>query len=153
MISIRPFRPTDSAACLALFFNAVHHGAAQHYSAEQRAAWAPHDRTQGRWEQGDDRATFVAEIAGTIVGFADITHGGELDHLYVDYRYQRRGIGTALITACEEYAQKCGIQRVYTYASALAEPLFLKAGYAKIEDIFTTVHGVEFVIAHLEKFF
>ena len=50
-------------------------------------------------------------------------------------------------------AKNRGLKRVYTYASALAQPLFLKAGYRKVEDILVVVRGAEFVVAHMEKSF
>src|ERR1700722_11668694 len=107
-ITIRPFSPHDSERLLSLFFDAVHAIPNRYYTQEQKDAWAPIDRTSGRWEQIDRRSTLVAELQDKIVGFADITSSGEIDHLYVDPAHQGKGIGTFLIHACEDIARKNG---------------------------------------------
>ncbi|MFN3435751.1 MAG: hypothetical protein ACK4ZY_15300, partial [Sphingomonas sp.] len=41
MIRLRAYAPGDRAAVKRVFFRAVREGAAGHYTAAQRAAWAP----------------------------------------------------------------------------------------------------------------
>lgn len=65
----------------------------------------------------DERTVFLlAESAGHLVGFAECTHGGkgpaqvaehlEVVRLYVHPRFQRRGIGKALLSGAEQLAQE-----------------------------------------------
>ena len=150
-LHIRPFKKEDAPYLLKLFRETVHISAAEHYTQEQREAWAPHDKTDGRWSNTADRTTFVAEIDGIIVGFADITHDGEIDHLYVDHRYQRQGIGAKLIQACEAAARKQGLRSIVTYANALAAPLFCKCGFQKIGEEYRERRGVQFCIIQMRK--
>jgi putative acetyltransferase len=151
LLHIRPLKKEDAPYLLELFRESVNISAAEQYTQEQREAWAPHDKTDGRWENLSDRTTFVAEIDDVIVGFADITHNGEIDHLYVDYRYQRRGIGAKLIQACEAAARKQGLQSIVTYANALAAPLFRKCGFQEIGEEYRERRGVQFCIMKMHK--
>lgn len=54
-----------------------------------------------------------------------------LSGLYVVSGQRRRGIGSALIHACEQQAVALGVRRLYLYTSA-AERLYLRHGYAVI---------------------
>lgn len=62
-------------------------------------------------------------------------------------RFTHRAIASLFIE------RSSSLKRIYTYASALAEPLFLKAGYVKKQDVRVTVRGAEFVVAPMEKIF
>ena len=68
MIRLRPYTPGDRAAVKTVFYRAVHEGAAGHYTAAQRAAWAPDpavdpaqpDRLAGQF-------CLLSESAGAVV--------------------------------------------------------------------------------------
>ncbi len=85
----------------------------------------------------DKHALFVLEDNGTMRGFVlgylvrDI---GRVMRIYVDKRFQRQGIGTALLRAYEEYAQKNGAGRIVLQSRATqqAKNFYAKNGYLQI---------------------
>lgn len=120
MITIRPYQPEDCATLASLFYNTVHTINAADYSAEQLQVWATGTIDLAAWN-----AAFLAHITTTIVGFADRTHSGYLDRLFVHHQYQRMGIATALCDALE--ADFSGT--ITTQASITAKPFFEQRGY------------------------
>ncbi len=54
---------------------------------------------------------------------------------YVDPRWARRGIGSRILTACEEAAAKAGFKRVELVATLPGEPLYSDRGYHKAEPM------------------
>jgi ribosomal protein S18 acetylase RimI-like enzyme len=74
------------------------------------------------WEQG-----FVAEQAGSVVGFAAIAHRRwnrrtELWHLYVAPRLRGQGVGRALVEAVVAAARDANMRCVWLETSNLAYP-------------------------------
>ena len=78
--------------------------------------------------------------AGRIVGFGDLT-GDYLDRLYVDRRYQRLGIGTAIADALEQAALDTGVPALEVHASRPARPFFEKRGYQLVRPQHVTRRG------------
>ena len=135
MIALRRFRPADAPACGALFHRAVHVGAAEHYTPEQRAAWAPYpdpppevlDRLGARLSE---EITWIAEAEdGRIAGFMALRSDGYLDMAFV--APERRGTGLAgrLYARIEAEARALGLTRLRTEASHLARPFFARRGW------------------------
>ena len=67
---------------------------------------------------------FVAEDAGSLVGYSRVRENNEVDHLlginhlelqrlYVDVPYQGRGVANALLGACEKVAQQRGKEWIW----------------------------------------
>ncbi len=138
MVAIRPVRlPDDRASLLALdrsfttdrIYRIAH--TAHSFTLEEVPIQPPlrkefpladdlgEDR---RWEHG-----FVAEHAGTVVGFAAIAHRcwnrrTELWHLYVAPRLRGQGVGRALIEAVVVAAQEAGMRCLWLETSNLAYP-------------------------------
>ena len=150
-IAIRPFEKGDTQRLLKLFYDAVHTGVQSQYTLAQKDVWAPQGRQSGRWEQTHDRYTLVAELDNHIVGFADITHDGDIDHLYVDPAYHRKGIGMLLINACIKIAHKNGLRIITTAASALAKPLLIKAGFTITSEKSIEKNDVTFDTTYMQK--
>jgi putative acetyltransferase len=75
----------------------------------------------------------VVETEGHLGGFANliVTAAGraELDLLYVDPDYARRGVARLAIDAVEAEARSRGIDRLWADASVLAAPVFEHLGY------------------------
>ena len=74
-------------------------------------------------------SSFVAEVDGTIAGFA-VLLGGELDGLFVDPQYWKQGIGTALVEAAVLEARRQGLTLVTVVASPTAKDFYEKCGFA-----------------------
>lgn len=127
---IRKYRPSDCADMAKLFHDTVHKINAKDYSNEQLDAWASGNINLEEWDASFlEHNTFVAEIDGNIVGFADMDNTGYLDRLFVHKDFQSMGIATALVNELEQSARASGIFRFETYASITARPFFEKRGY------------------------
>jgi GNAT superfamily N-acetyltransferase len=76
---------------------------------------------------------FVAEIDGRTVGFAAIiAHEGndaEVDGIFVERSYWRRGIGMALLHQLEREARAWNATRLHVVANAEAEAFYAAAGF------------------------
>jgi GNAT superfamily N-acetyltransferase len=88
---------------------------------------------------GDDRRTRVATADDRITGFATSVPAGdviELDDLFVDPGWMRRGVGRALVADAVAIARELGAGRVEVTANPHALVFYGKAGF--ISD-----HGVQ----------
>lgn len=148
-VAIRPVRlPEDRAALLALdrsfttdrVYRIVR--AADSFALEEIPAQPPLRKefpladdlgTERAWEQG-----FVAEQAGTIVGFAAFTHRRwnrrtELWHLYVAPHRRGQGVGRTLVEAVIAAAREAEMRCVWLETSNLAYPaiqFYRRIGFA-----------------------
>jgi len=134
MIEIRPYREGDAAGCGALFHRAVHEGAAGHYSAEQRAAWAPYPvlppDVEARFDQRlSGQITWVAEEDGSIEGFMSLRQDGYVDYAYVAPERMGTGLAGELYKKIKASARKLSLNRLTTEASHLARPFFERRGW------------------------
>lgn len=82
MITLRPYRPEDGPALLALFRDTIRRVNSRDYSPAQVAAWASDDIDTGRWfGRFAGRFVPVAEEAGHPVGFAELEANGHVDRV------------------------------------------------------------------------
>ena len=75
----------------------------------------------------------IAEVDGRIAGFAVILDDGgkaELDGLFVDPDYWRRGIGSALVAEAVGAARRRGLSLVTVVASPEAAAFYVRCGFA-----------------------
>ena len=106
-----------------------------------------------------DETYFVAEVEDQIVGSggwskrktlfggdqskpSDIdplldpqTEAARIRAFYVHPEWSRKGIGSRILRACEDAAQKAGFTRIELVATLPGEPLYLARGYEKAEPI------------------
>jgi len=75
----------------------------------------------------------VAEVDGHVVGFSDLTEGGEVDMLFVHPDAGGRGVVQALLTRVLAEARRRGVDRVTTRASRVARPVFERLGFTVAE--------------------
>lgn len=133
-IEWRPYAPErDAAALAALFLASVTTLTAGHYDAAQRAAWA---------SSADDVASFGARLArgttlvavhdGAPVAFAQLWPVDHVEMLYVAPGWTRRGLATALLARLESVAREHGASVLGADASALARPVFERAGFSLV---------------------
>jgi GNAT superfamily N-acetyltransferase len=124
-----------------------------------------------------DGTYFVAELDGRITGSGGWSrratmYGGDhsagrdaalLDPktdaarvraMYTDPAYTRRGIGRAILNACEEAARAEGFSRAELVATLAGRPLYAACGYAPLEEFTTrTSTGVVIPLARMGKDF
>ena len=84
----------------------------------------------------------VVDVQGTIIGGCvldiDETKTAELERLWVDERYRRRGIGSSLIREAEQKAREKGCQMIvnaYTFDFQAARHFFERRGYKLIGTV------------------
>ena len=76
--------------------------------------------------------TYVAEEEGSIVGFATWTEDGgvfELEDLFVDPGWRRRGIAAALVKRIAQVLRAQGVQRLEVTANPHAMGFYRAAGF------------------------
>ena len=112
------------------------------------------DDTEYIWEKGyeavpaedtarEEQLVFkVTDEQGTIIGGCvldiDETKTAEFDRLWVDERYRRQGMGTALIRAAEQAAREKGclmMVNAYTFEFQTARQLFEEQGFRLIGTV------------------
>ncbi|MFA5581762.1 MAG: GNAT family N-acetyltransferase [Paracoccaceae bacterium] len=129
-VVIRPYAPADAYGCHATFQAAVHIGAARHYDAAARMAWAPPGPMPADWpDQLGDQMTWVAEAGGRIAGFLTLGRDGHLDLFYVAPRWMGRGVAGRLHDQALCAARTMGIAMLSTEASHLARAFLLRNGW------------------------
>lgn len=74
--------------------------------------------------------------------------------MYVDPAHARRGIGTQIMTLCEEAARAAGFRRTELMATLAGLPLYKACGYTEIEAVeATSREGVKVPIIRMGKTF
>ena len=146
---MREFLVTDVDQIVTLFYETVHAINAPDYTVEQLAAWAPklsvderQERIQRLRASLSHNISYVAVRGDTIVGFADITTDGYLDHLFVHKDFQGHGIASGLLHRVEQEALGHGVKHIRTDASITAKPFFEHKGYVAVCAQTVSVRGV-----------
>ena len=76
--------------------------------------------------------TYVAEEDGSVVGFATWAQVGgitELEDLFVDPGWRRRGIATALLTCIVDVLRACGVEFLEVTGNSHARGFYSTAGF------------------------
>jgi len=133
-LTIRPCRVTDAPGLAQLYHRAVHEGAAQKYSAEQRAAWSPAPPMDADWRRRLLEAqTILAEREDRLLGFMTLdATSGWLDFAYVAPEAMGQGVADTLYAVLEGRARVAGLTRLETGASLLAVGFFRRHGWRVI---------------------
>lgn len=133
-MQIRSFQVQDAEAIAQLFHDTVREINCRDYSATQVKAWAPDNLYFRNWvEECASRITYVAELKGLILGFAELERSGHINCFYVHKDYQRCGVGKRLYQAIEAKAFDLGITNLTTEASITAKPFFQRVGFSVIK--------------------
>jgi putative acetyltransferase len=140
---LRAGRPADTPALVDLFRAAVRIGAAPHYDAAQRAAWAPDDLAAADWAPRLARQhVLIAEIDAVPAGFIAWDAAGHIDLLFTTPAQMRRGIASALYRAAEDAARAAGVDELTTNASHGSRPLFARHGWETLAAETVVLDGV-----------
>lgn len=151
-IIIRPFKSIDTPDIVKLFRDAVHAINIQHYTPEQVAVWAPEDIDIQKWQQKlENMFTFIAEIDGKIVGFADITAEGYFDHLYIHKDYRGGSVALRLFKTIENKARELGLTKITTDCSITAKKPAERMGFVVIKEQTVMRKGVALINYAMEK--
>ncbi len=154
MATLRPYRPDDAPALLALFGDTIRRVNSQDYDAHQIDAWASDDIDPVAWAgRFAGRFVVVAEEAGRPVGFGELEADGHIDRVYVSADHQRQGVGRAVLAALVAEGRRKGLARLFTEASITARPFFEAHGFAVLAPQVVTCRGAEFVNYRMERMF
>ena len=125
MPQIRPYRPDDRAAAELVFYRAVREGTAAHYTAAERAAWAP--SPEPNWHLPDKLLSqwcYVSEDDGRMTGFFSMDDTGYLDMAFVLPEVMGNGTAAALYDTLMTRAKQAGLTR-FTVRAAIQSHRFL----------------------------
>jgi putative acetyltransferase len=151
-LSIRRFRPEDTATTARLFHDAVHRGTRAFYTQAQREAWAPAvPQTESWHERLIGQSVFVAELEGEIAGFMTLRGDGYIDLAFVAPDLTRRGIARELYRAIEAEAAGMDLRRLYAHASHVARPFFERQGWSTLREQTVSPRGVAMMNFVMEK--
>lgn len=147
-VTIRPFRPGDAPELFSIFHAAVRTGAAARYTEAQRRAWLPVDEMPDDWEaRVTDEDTWVAESAGSAIGFMGATRDGYLDLAFVRPEWMGKGVSQPLHDRIVGGARDRKVGRMTTHASHFARSFFARNGW-QVDHPETVERGGE----RLERF-
>ncbi len=85
---------------------------------------------------------FVAELAGTVVGFSSMEKN-EVSALYVHPDHQNRGIGSKLLARVETEAARQGIRHLTLFASVNSRKFYEAHGYHVTREIIYPLNDEE----------
>ncbi len=163
-LRLRPFRPEDQAAALALFRRVLHdlappgmEAGAEKYIAEAMAedygdlaAFYPPGRGSGFWVAQSE----TDELTGTF-GLKPATDGAaELRRMFVAPGMRRRGVGRAMLAHAEALCRGWSIPRIVLRTSQLhraALALYRSSGFEEVESKLLDVGGLSIRTFRLEK--
>lgn len=147
-VKLRRFQTTDADALRELFNQTVRQVNKRDYTATQLAAWAPDDYDRQAWlERLRQNRPFIAEIDGTIVGFADVQADGYIDHFFCSASTQGRGVGRALMNKLLAH----DYPRLYANVSITARPFFEYFGFRLVREQQVDVRGETLTNYLMEK--
>jgi putative acetyltransferase len=151
-MNLRQYVPEDAGALIAVYRDAALVLGRLAYTEEQARVWAMYpddpDDFRGALSQG---VTICAVADNAPVAFGQIHPADHIAYLYCHSAHARRGYASAILARLEEQAKQDGIAAVRVEASAVARPLFEKAGYHVTEEERPVRHGVEFLRFKMQK--
>jgi putative acetyltransferase len=142
-VGIRRYRFGEEPALFEIYCSAIHLVARRDYSNEQIQAWAPRDLDQELWTTRiRGISPFVAELAGELVGYADLQADGYIDHFFVSGHHGRCGIGTALMNHLLNEARAASLAELTSDVSRTAQPFYERFGFMVVEQRQPELRGV-----------
>ncbi|WP_417688526.1 GNAT family N-acetyltransferase [Pseudidiomarina sp.] len=147
-VSLRRFRDTDADALRRLLTETVRQINQRDYTAAQIAAWAPDNYDRQAWlKRLLQNQPIIAEIDGTIVGFADVQADGYIDHFFCSVTAQGEGVGRVLM----EHLLAHEYPRFYANVSITARPFFERFGFRLVREQQVLIRGETLTNYLMEK--
>src|SRR3954469_1579245 len=134
-MNVRPFKPDDAPALVALFHASVHEIARLYYSQAQVNASAPEvpDPAQFRERTGAGGPALVAvDDNDAPLAYGDVEDDGHIDHLFCRPDAAGTGVTAALYAGLEGAGRAGGRPRLHVEASEPARRFFLKQGFVLV---------------------
>jgi putative acetyltransferase len=131
--AIRLFRDDDAGALTAVTVAAIRQTGLRAYSPAQVAAWAARHPGPQRFIASaakGDTILIAVDGADHPLAYALLEADGHLDMLYCHPHHTGQGLAGKLLAKTDSHAKAAGIACLFTEASELARPVFVRAGYA-----------------------
>jgi len=143
---IRPCRPGEAMALLALFQSPVHGLAARDYTPQQIEAWSPSQPDaafcQAWVRRIEANRPWVVETGGALAAYADLQASGLIDQFFVAAEWGGHGVGAALMRHLLAQARARGMARLWAHVSLTAQPFFRRFGFVIEQEQLPVVRGV-----------
>jgi putative acetyltransferase len=135
MIIVRKYKQGDELELWLLKVKTIKRVKTKDYSKEQISAWAPDAYNEEKWlKRIQDMNPFIAQIAGKIVGFADVQNDGYIDHFFCHNAYQGQGIGKELMRHLINKSKEQALPLIYSHVSITARPFFEIFGFRVVKQ-------------------
>jgi len=140
---MRNWEPSDAEATYAVYFEAVHSGAGDHYSKDQRHAWVPSPIVPEWWLPRLSVAkTWVTSDEHGLTGLISLRDDGYLDMFFVSTRARGDGTAVQLYERLLKQARRSGISKITTHASHCLRPFLEKRSWNVVAPEVVTRLGV-----------
>lgn len=125
----------DIEALRKLFRDTVSFVCKKDYDSHQIDVWKDSLNDVQRWHKIFlDQFVIVVLMNNTIIGFATLNNGNEIDLLYVHKDYQRIGVATMLYEEVEREAIRLNADKLNAKVSRTALAFFMKMGFITIKE-------------------
>lgn len=153
MPTMRPATEREAPRIEEIFSSSIRELAKEHYNELQIASWSGGFGVERIREQIVAGGMFVAEIDGDIAGFVEINlTTSEVEMVFVDPRYARQRVGSAMLRHVEELALNSGVKTLHLRSSLNAISFYESQGYVVTErKIHCNAQGIEFECTIMEK--
>ena len=123
-VCVRSYETSDAPGLAKLFSESVTNGTGEHYSDEERKAWASAISSADKWSSRlASMTTLVAEDSKGLAGFMTLEADGHIDLAYVRSDLIGKGVAAKLYKNIEAIARERKVDRLYSEASHLARQL------------------------------
>ena len=130
-VTVRPAVVSEQKALEALQWRA-----SLNNPGDREALLANIDAIELPLQQIESGGVFVAEVAGSVVGFATILPredgDSELDGLFVEPKAWRQGIGRVLVDRCFDAAKSAGATSIHVVGNPHAKSFYSACGFEAV---------------------
>ena len=153
MPTMRRAVENDAQRVADIFSSSIRELAIGHYNEVQIASWSGGFGADRILDQIRGGGVYVAELEGEVAGFVEINlTTGEVEMVFVDPRFARQRIGSAMLRHVEQLAADAGVSALHLRSSLNAIPFYESQGYVITErKIHCNARGVEFECTIMEK--
>ena len=132
---LRVLSEKDIPALQVLFRMTVLYVNSRDYTREEVEDWASCADSEVHMKELLSQNHYVAALdeRGEILGFSSMNTEGYLHSMFVHKDYQRRGVGSFLLSAVEKKAAEYGVAEITTEVSLTARPFFERKGYEVVK--------------------
>ncbi len=122
---------SDVLAVFQLRNAAIRHQCAGHYPADTIAQWTDGEIPPPAFSKFVSDSCYVIDLDGAVVasGAVDLSTG-QVDAIFVDPRYLRRGIASAMMRFLEETALASGLEWLILESTLNAEGFYQASGFS-----------------------